>query len=217
MFSGAQGENRRGRGITARCARGSRPFERSGPVASAGCPLRCAPPRCAPPMMVTCRSRRPSYRNEGGGCPARVGLLCQQGPTSEVSTPLISSLAPSSRGRGHHPLKVETRVRIPLGLLSKLHASASGQLMGAAGLPRPRGGPGARSAESPGPLARQAGAAAGLTAGGGSRPRDAGPTDAMVGELLERWQATEDFSPKTVLETRGFLDRNCCPRWDWCR
>jgi hypothetical protein len=34
-------------------------------------------------------------------------------------------------------------------------------------------------------------------------------TDATVGELLERWfeQAKEDFSPKTVLETRGFIDR----------
>jgi hypothetical protein len=28
--------------------------------------------------------------------------------------------APSSRGQGHHPLKVETRVRIPLGLLRGL-------------------------------------------------------------------------------------------------
>ncbi len=38
-------------------------------------------------------------------------------------------------------------------------------------------------------------------------------TDTTVGELLERWfdQAKEDFSPKTVVETRGFLDRNLVP------
>jgi hypothetical protein len=38
-------------------------------------------------------------------------------------------------------------------------------------------------------------------------------TDATVGQLLERRfeQAKEDFSPKTVLETRGFLDRNLLP------
>ncbi len=38
-------------------------------------------------------------------------------------------------------------------------------------------------------------------------------TDTTVGELLERWfdQAKEDFSPKTVVETRGFLDRNLLP------
>jgi integrase len=38
-------------------------------------------------------------------------------------------------------------------------------------------------------------------------------TDVTVGELLERWfeQASEDFSPKTVLETRGFIDRNLLP------
>ena len=38
-------------------------------------------------------------------------------------------------------------------------------------------------------------------------------TDATVGELLECWfeQAKDDFSPKTVLETRGFIDRNLPP------
>ncbi len=38
-------------------------------------------------------------------------------------------------------------------------------------------------------------------------------TDATVGELLERWfeQARDDFSPKTVLETRGILDRHLVP------
>ena len=38
-------------------------------------------------------------------------------------------------------------------------------------------------------------------------------TDATVGDLLERWfeQAKDDFSPKTVLETRGFIDRNLLP------
>jgi integrase len=36
---------------------------------------------------------------------------------------------------------------------------------------------------------------------------------ATVGELLERWfeTAEADFSPKTALETRGFLDRNLLP------
>ncbi len=36
---------------------------------------------------------------------------------------------------------------------------------------------------------------------------------ATVGELLERWfeQARADFSPKTVLETRGYMDRNLLP------
>ena len=35
-------------------------------------------------------------------------------------------------------------------------------------------------------------------------------TSAPVGELLERWfaQAVTDYSPKTVRETRGYLDRN---------
>ena len=38
-------------------------------------------------------------------------------------------------------------------------------------------------------------------------------TTATVGELLERWfeRAKRDFSLKTVLETRGFLDRNLLP------
>lgn len=40
-----------------------------------------------------------------------------------------------------------------------------------------------------------------------------GRTEATVGELLERWfeQAQGDFSPKTVKETRGFLDRTIVP------
>lgn len=40
-----------------------------------------------------------------------------------------------------------------------------------------------------------------------------GRTEATVGELLERWfeQAQADFSPKTVKETRGFLDRTILP------
>ncbi len=38
-------------------------------------------------------------------------------------------------------------------------------------------------------------------------------TSATVGELLEQWfeLASRDFSPKTVKETRGFLDRNLLP------
>lgn len=38
-------------------------------------------------------------------------------------------------------------------------------------------------------------------------------TSATVGELLERWFvfAAPDFSPKTVKETRGFIDRNLLP------
>ena len=38
-------------------------------------------------------------------------------------------------------------------------------------------------------------------------------TSATVGDLLERWfeHAAADFSPKTVLETRGFIDRNLLP------
>ena len=38
-------------------------------------------------------------------------------------------------------------------------------------------------------------------------------TSATVGELLERWFefASRDFSPKTVKETRGFIDRNLLP------
>ena len=40
-------------------------------------------------------------------------------------------------------------------------------------------------------------------------------TDATVGELLERWLAvaSPDWSPKTVLETRRFLDRLILPRF----
>src|SRR5829696_692614 len=36
---------------------------------------------------------------------------------------------------------------------------------------------------------------------------------ATVGELLEAWfeQAAQDFSPKTVKETRGIIDRNLLP------
>ena len=39
------------------------------------------------------------------------------------------------------------------------------------------------------------------------------PARATVGELLEQWfaHARADFSPKTVRETRGFLDRNLLP------
>jgi len=44
---------------------------------------------------------------------------------------------------------------------------------------------------------------------------DRGPaaTTTTLGELLERWfaQASADFSPKTVRETRGFLDRDVLP------
>ena len=38
-------------------------------------------------------------------------------------------------------------------------------------------------------------------------------TNATVGELLEAWFAfaSRDFSPKTVKETRGFIDRNLLP------
>ena len=38
-------------------------------------------------------------------------------------------------------------------------------------------------------------------------------TSATVGELLERWFefAARDFSPSTVKETRGFIDRNLLP------
>jgi integrase len=38
-------------------------------------------------------------------------------------------------------------------------------------------------------------------------------TSATVGELLEAWfdQARRDFSPKTIVETRGFIDRNLIP------
>ena len=43
--------------------------------------------------------------------------------------------------------------------------------------------------------------------------QDAAPTAATVGELLEQWfaHAQADLSPKTVLETRGFIDRNLTP------
>lgn len=38
-------------------------------------------------------------------------------------------------------------------------------------------------------------------------------TSATVGELLDRWleHESDDFSPKTALETRGFIDRNIKP------
>jgi integrase len=38
-------------------------------------------------------------------------------------------------------------------------------------------------------------------------------TSATVGELLEAWfdHATRDFSPTTIVETRGFIDRNLAP------
>jgi integrase len=38
-------------------------------------------------------------------------------------------------------------------------------------------------------------------------------TNATAGELIEAWfeQAARDFSPKTVKETRGFIDRNLLP------
>ena len=38
-------------------------------------------------------------------------------------------------------------------------------------------------------------------------------TNATVGDLLEAWfeSAATDFSPKTVTETRGFIDRNLLP------
>ena len=38
-------------------------------------------------------------------------------------------------------------------------------------------------------------------------------TSATVGDLLEHWfaQARDDYSPKTVLETRSYLDRDLLP------
>lgn len=38
-------------------------------------------------------------------------------------------------------------------------------------------------------------------------------TSTTIAELLDQWfdQATQDFSPKTVVETRGFIDRNLKP------
>ena len=38
-------------------------------------------------------------------------------------------------------------------------------------------------------------------------------TNTTVAELLDAWfdQASQDFSPKTVVETRGFIDRNLRP------
>lgn len=38
-------------------------------------------------------------------------------------------------------------------------------------------------------------------------------TSATAGELIEAWfeQAVRDFSPKTMTETRGFIDRNLLP------
>ena len=43
--------------------------------------------------------------------------------------------------------------------------------------------------------------------------RAVAPTSATVADLLEQWFAfaRDDFSPKTVLETRGFMDRNLLP------
>ena len=60
----------------------------------------------------------------GGGV---IGNTTGSGPVIEGSSPspraqpasrrpVAGCRAPSSRGQGHHPLKVETRVRIPLGL-----------------------------------------------------------------------------------------------------
>jgi len=39
------------------------------------------------------------------------------------------------------------------------------------------------------------------------------PKEGTVGQLLNRWydNATDDFSPKTALEVRGFIDRNLIP------
>src|SRR5215216_800752 len=46
-----------------------------------------------------------------------------EGPCSSCSVHSVATLAeptvPSSSGLGHHPLKVETRVRTPLGLQAK--------------------------------------------------------------------------------------------------
>jgi hypothetical protein len=48
--------------------------------------------------------------------PARQSEPCYASRQTDVR----ASTAPSSRGLGHHPLKVETRVRIPLGLPVKV-------------------------------------------------------------------------------------------------
>jgi hypothetical protein len=42
------------------------------------------------------------------------------------------------------------------------------------------------------------------------------PSDGSVGHLLNRWfeNASQDFSPKTALEVRGFIDRNLMPAFD---
>ena len=66
-------------------------------------------PRCS---RSSWRARIPVANR---GTPARGGCYTRRGPAP--AEPASTCPVPSSRGLGHHPLKVETRVRIPLGLL----------------------------------------------------------------------------------------------------
>jgi hypothetical protein len=78
------------------------------------------------------------------------------------SPSLLGLPAPSSSGPGHHPLKVETRVRIPLGLLRLVRVHRGGALASVAGarsLPQRRRGaprsraPATRASATLGPVA----------------------------------------------------------------
>src|SRR5436190_5430343 len=77
------------------------------------------PPRCPRRRLVLPAPR--ATKHGGYPSPSCDGQQrsnrgpCVDWPAAEV---------PSSRGLGHHPLKVETRVRIPLGLLFQSNRSA---------------------------------------------------------------------------------------------
>jgi hypothetical protein len=83
-------------------------------------------PHVTIPISVTANGRRPRDcpsepdSTEGGpratGVPGPLAVRIPY-PGSPVSS------VPSSRGLGHHPLKVATRVRIPLGLPTKYQFS----------------------------------------------------------------------------------------------
>jgi hypothetical protein len=81
--------------------------------------------------------------------------------------------APSSRGQGHHPLKVETRVRIPLGLPENTCSEGGFPLLG----PLPAGpADQQRTEEKPDPTRGRTGRA--------RRTKSDQPTDRDAGQLL---------------------------------
>jgi hypothetical protein len=69
---------------------------------------------------------------QAAGCEQDVTTALDGCRGRRTEYPGQSFTVPSSRGLGHHPLKVETRVQIPLGLLRSGSLAGNGPRMGQA-------------------------------------------------------------------------------------